>query len=178
MKKIIAIALTLALAICLAVPAFADTVTTDNGTATKLVSAAYEAGSSATEVISVDVAWGSMTFIYQDAVEGTWNASEHSYSGAREAQWSYIGNEITVTNHSNTAVEAQLTFSDWFEFDIIEGSFTETSDTANDGKLLLATAVGTEYASAPSASAHFNVTSGSITEDGALGEITVKIVNK
>ena len=54
MKKLLAIALTLALALCLAVPAFAaeSSINADNGTASVKVNGTYTAGSSAAEVIS------------------------------------------------------------------------------------------------------------------------------
>ena len=181
MKKFFTIALSLMLAICMAVPAFAaePDISTNNGTANVTVNGTYNAGSTAQEVISVDVSWGSMSFTYNDAVEGSWNDETHAFDGAVAAHWSCAAdaNKITVINHSNTDVEAQLTFAK-AENTNIEGSFTENVGTANDGIMELATAVGTEVADAPSAEAFFNVTAGSITANGELGTITLKIVNK
>ena len=172
MKKLLAFALTLALALCMAVPAFAADISADNGTANVTVNGAYNAGSSAAEVISVDVSWGSMSFTYNDTVEGTWNDETHKFDGAVAAHWTCEAdaNKITVTNHSNTAVEAQLTFTKAANTNIV-GSFDKST-------LNLETAVGTTYDKAPSAVAYFTVTSGSITADGELGTITLKIVNK
>ena len=181
MKKLLAIALTLALALCLAVPVFAaePDIGTDNGTASVKVNGTYAAGSSAAEVISVDVSWGSMSFTYHGTVEGTWNDGTHNFDGAKAAYWTCEtdANKITVTNHSNTDVEAQLTFVKAENTNIV-GSFTETVGTANDGVMEIATAVGTTVANAPSVEALFNIDSGSITADGELGTITLKIVNK
>lgn len=179
MKKLLAIALTIALAFCLAVPAFAADISANNGTASVTVNGTYNAGSSAAEVISVDVSWGSMSFTYNDTVEGTWNDETHNFDGAVEAHWTCEtnANKITVTNHSNTAVEAQLTFAKAENTNIV-GSFTETVGTANDGIMEIATAVGTTVANAPFVEAFFNIDSGSITADGELGTITLKIVNK
>jgi hypothetical protein len=89
MKKLLAIVLTLALALCLAVPAFAaeSSINADNGTASVKVNGTYTAGSSAAEVISVDVSWGSMSFTYHDTVEGSWNDETHNFDNAVAAYW-------------------------------------------------------------------------------------------
>jgi hypothetical protein len=174
MKKFLAIALTLALALCMAVPAFAaePDIGTNNGTASVTVNGTYNAGSSAAEVISVDVSWGSMSFTYHDTVEGTWNDETHNFDGAVAAHWTCEtnANKITVTNHSNTAVEAQLTFAKAENTNIV-GSFDKSI-------LNLETAVGTTYDEAPSAVAYFTITSGSIAADGELGTITITIIDK
>ena len=179
MKKLLTLALVLALTLSLAVPAFAaETVTTDGGSSTITVNGTYTPGSTATERVSVDVSWGAMSFTYTGGSEGSWNSTTHEYDGATSGSWTAsTGNTITVTNHSNTAIEAELTFvaADGLN---ITGSFVETSATANDGKLALATAVGTLPANAPSATATFNITGGTISESGAIGTITVKITNK
>lgn len=177
----IAIALTLALALCMAVPAFAaeSSIDANNGTASVTVNGTYNAGSSAAEVISVDVSWGSMSFTYNDTVEGTWNDETHNFDGAVAVHWTCEtnANKITVTNHSNTVVEAQLTFAKVANTNIV-GSFTETVGTANDGVMEIATAVGTTVENAPSVDAFFNIDSDSITASGELGTITLKIINK
>ena len=181
MKKFLAITLTIALAFCMAVPAFAaePDISANNGTASVTVNGTYNAGSIAQEVISVDVSWGSMSFTYNDTIEGTWNDETHNFDGAVAANWTCAtdANKITVTNHSNTDVEAQLTFAKAENTNIV-GSFTETVGSANDGVMLIDSAVGTLPTAAPSAVAHFNVTAGSITANGVLGTITLKIVNK
>ena len=180
MKRILTtIALVLALALCMGVPAFAATVSANNGTDSVDVEGVYNAGSSATEVISVDVSWGSMSFTYNDTVEGAWNEENHEFDGAIEANWTCDtnANKITVTNHSNTAVEAQLTFAKAEGTNIV-GAFEEAYGTANDGVMEIATAVDTAPDAAPYVEAKFNITAGSITENATLGTITVKIVNK
>lgn len=181
MKKFIALALTLALTLCLAVPAFAaePDIAENNGTASVTVNGTYNAGSTAQEVISVDVSWGSMSFTYNDTVEGNWNDESHNFDGAVKANWTCAtdANKITVTNHSNTPVEAQLIFAKATGTNI-EGSFTETIGSANDGVMMIDTAVGTLPTAAPSVAAYFNVTAGTITANGTLGTITLKIVNK
>ena len=93
MKKILAIALTLALALCLAVPAFADEATLSGNTLTKniTVSGTYVPNPTG-EVISVDVSWGTMSFTYTPTNEGTWNPATHAYTNVPEAQWTPTGN--------------------------------------------------------------------------------------
>ena len=151
----------------------------DSGERQATVKGIYVAGSTAAEVISVDVSWGSMIFTYDDAAEGTWNDKTHEYDNVAEAQWSCEAdaNKITVINHSNTAVEAQLTFAAEQGLDVT-GSFTESVGTANDGIMNIATAVGTTFEEAPREVAYFNIDSGTIKGDGKIGEITLKIVNK
>ena len=181
MKKILALTLTIVLTLCLALPTFArePSISENNGTASVTVNGTFNAGSIAAEVISVDVSWGSMSFTYNDTVEGTWNDDTHNYDGAVAANWTCEANanKITVTNHSNTPVEAQLTFAKADNTNI-EGNFTETFGTPNDGVMMIDTAVGTLPTAAPTVSAYFNVTAGSITANGVLGTITLKIVNK
>lgn len=180
MKKLLkTLALTLALALCFAMPTFAADISANNGTTSVTVQGTYVAGSTAQEVISVDVSWGAMSFTYKGANQGEWNAEKHQYENATSGSWTCEtdANKITVTNHSNTVVEAQLAFAKATNTNI-EGTFTETVGTANDGIMEIASAVGTAYAEAPSAVAHFNVTAGSITVNGELGTITLTIINK
>lgn len=180
MKKLLkTLAFTLVIALCFAMPTLAADISADKGTASVTVNGTYVAGSTAQEVISVDVSWGAMSFVYNDTVEGTWNDETHGFDGAKAAYWTCEtdANKITVTNHSNTVVEAQLTFVK-AENTNIEGSFTEAVGTANDGVMAIDSAVGTSYDKAPSVVAYFNVTAGSITETGAIGTITLTITNK
>ncbi|MBR2987868.1 MAG: hypothetical protein IKC63_07590 [Clostridia bacterium] len=180
MKKIFVIlTLTAILLISSAIPAFAADISTNNGNAQVTVNGTYVTGTTAAEVISVDVAWGSMSFTYQDTDEGKWNDKTHKYDDVVDAYWTCAAdaNKITVTNHSNTPVEATLTFTK-AEGTNIEGAFTETVGTANDGVMALATAVGTTYENAPSVTAYFNVTAGKITANGTLGTVTLTIVNQ
>ena len=182
MKKLFTtLAVILAFVLCLSISAFAadPDIGANNGTDTVDVDGVYNAGSTAAEVISVDVSWGSMIFTYNDTVEGVWDHENHEYDNSSVASWTCAtdANKITVTNHSNTAVEAQLTFAKANGTDIV-GAFDEDNGTADDGIMELATAVDTAVAEAPSANAYFTITSGSIDEDATLGTITLKIVNK
>ena len=89
------------------------------------------------------------------------------------AAWSCAenANKITVTNHSNKAVAAALTYSQGAGYSGVTGAF-------NNNSLSLATAVDTEVASAPSASALLTLTgelASSVTEAATIGSVTVSI---
>ena len=172
MKKILTtLALVLALALCMSVSVFAaETTLDDEGDVEITVNGVYNPGSAAGEVISVDVAWGSMSFTYTDADEGEWDPEKHEYKGTNDAAWTCDegANTITVTNHSNTDVEAQLTFAP--AVDGIVGTFDV--DTME-----LTSAVGVAYESADFEVATFTV-SGAIAESAKLGTITVTVVSK
>ena len=110
MKKLFATLLAVAMLASLSVTAFAAT---NNGTTPTdiTVNGTYTPGAMADEKISVDIAWDAMNFTYTGASQGTWNPETHAYEGATEGGWSNNTPAITVTNHSNVAVNATLGFT-------------------------------------------------------------------
>lgn len=141
----------------LSLTAFAET--TNNGTsATTIdVSGTYAPA----KKISVTVSWENMDFTY---TASGWDPNTHQYTG--NGAWSTDTKTITVTNHSDVAVNATLGFTP--EEDVT-GAFT------NGSTLSLATAVGTTFENAPTASAEFGISGGAITESKKIGTITVTI---
>ena len=137
------------------------------------ISGTYTPGAAADEIISADIAWDAMDFTYTGASQGTWNPVTHTYEGATEGGWSNNTPAITVTNHSNVAVNATLGFT--ANVTGVVGTFTEASGTENDNVLELATAEGTEVANAPTATANFGISGAAIDVDKTLGTITVTI---
>ena len=137
------------------------------------ISGTYTPGAAADEIISADIAWDAMDFTYTGASQGTWNPANHTYEGATEGGWSNNTPAITVTNHSNVAVNATLGFT--ANVTGVVGTFTEASGTENDNILNLATAEGTEVANAPTATANFGISGAAIDANKALGTITVTI---
>ena len=137
------------------------------------VTGVYQAGTAADEKISVDIVWDAMDFTYTAPSQGTWNPATHAYEGATAGGWSDNTPAITVTNHSNVAVNATLGFGP--VVDGVVGTFTEASGTANDSVLELATAEGTESANAPTATANFGISGAAIDATQTLGTITVTI---
>jgi len=174
MKKLTALFLAIMLVAAMSTTAFAATpITTAGGSDSADVTGTYVAGSSGGTVYSVDVAWGSMAFTYTGASTGTWNPTTHTYDGTTDAAWSCAegANKVTVTNHSNTAVTAALSYTPGESYSGITGSFDKSS-------LGLLTAVGTEVADAPSASALLTLTgelASSVTEAATIGSVTVSI---
>ena len=172
MKKTLSIILALVLALSLSVTAFA--ATNDGSSPTEIdVNGSFVSGTAADEKISVDIVWDPMDFTYTAPSQGTWNPATHAYEGATEGGWSDNTPSITVKNHSNVAVNATLDF----KADVagVVGTFTETSGTANDKVLELATAEGTEVSAAPTATANFGISGAAIDADKTLGTITVTV---
>ena len=172
MKKSLSIILALVMALSLSVTAFA--ATNDGSSPTEItVNGTYTPGTTEDENISVDITWEAMNFTYSAPSEGAWDPATHTYVGATEGGWSDNTPAITVTNHSNVAVSATLDFT--ASVDGIFGTFTEASGIENDKVLELATAVGTEVANAPTATANFGISGAAIDADKTLGTITVAI---
>lgn len=63
------------------------------------------------KVISVDVEWESMKFVYHVSRNKVWNPETHEYDdGETVAAWNKDRSNITVTNHSNVGVTASFRF--------------------------------------------------------------------
>lgn len=131
------------------------------------------------DVISVDLSWGGMEFVYT-AGQTVWNPKTHEYEevlnadGSSASGWSVkegSSNHIAITNHSNVPVEAALTFTS-AEGKNIFGSFGNSS--------LYCPSAEETYNSpekTPAAITEFNITRGEIDEEteGDLGTITITI---
>ena len=171
MKKLVSMLAVAALTCTMGTTAFAadqDGVKTGDYTAD--VKGTYQAGGSGAVVYSVDIAWTNMNFTYTGAGEGTWNPETHQYSGSSEGAWTASDDSITVTNHSNAAVKATAEFE-------ADSGYESTTMTFGNNEATVATAVGTEVASAPSAT--ITVTPGGTLAEsangGKIGTITVSI---
>ena len=172
MKKLFAALLAIIMLASMSVTAFAAENT--GATPTDItVNGTYTPGATADEIISADIAWDAMDFTYTGASQGTWNPATHAYEGATEGGWSDNTPAITVTNHSNVAINATLDFTP--AVDGAVGTFTEESGTENDNILELATAEGTTLENAPTATANFGISGAAIDADKTLGTITVAI---
>ena len=168
MKKMLSLILALVLLLSLAVPAFAETndgnkQTNIGGNTNIDVKAKYNSSSATSEKISVDIAWGAMEFTYNVGGTKEWNAATHQYVDNTTKNWTATGNTVTVTNHSNVAVNATLSFAKEANYSTVNGSFDKPT-------LNLATAVDTAVADAPKDTA-------TLTLDGTLGD-TVTTLTK
>ena len=177
MKKLITVILAAAMLCTMSLTAFAATVTTGTGSDSADVKGTYQAGTPGSTVYRVDISWGAMEFTYTDGAAGVWDPETHAYGTAGSGSWSSTTNAVTVTNHSNAAVTATLSYAPEASYSAISGSFAETSGTANDGILTLATAEGTTAANPPSATATLNLTGAlaSGTTNTKIGTVTVTL---
>ena len=131
MKKLLTSALAIALSLSLCVPAFAaeSTVTEDGGNQSIDVNAKYNDSIQTPTVYHVDLTWGAMEFTYTVSGTKTWEAEKHSYAVNTSGEWTATGNEITVTNHSNTGIKTDFTYAKAAGFDTVTGSFSQSSLT-------------------------------------------------
>lgn len=134
MKKVFIMILTLML-VAVPVTAFAaeDTITSKNENRNIDVHAKYADGTSTPDVYSVDVVWGAMQFTYSASGTREWDPSTHQYTDNTTAGWTENGNTVTVTNHSNKAVDVAFSYAKASGFDGVSGSFSVTDYTLAAG---------------------------------------------
>src|SRR5699024_1465343 len=75
------------------------------------VTAKYNDGVTEPAVYSVDLAWEHMTFTYNESGTRTWNPDTHTYTDTTSAGWDKTTATIQMTNHSNVAVDVDLTYT-------------------------------------------------------------------
>ena len=170
MKKILTLILALTLVMSLSVTAFA--ATNDGSQNTTIdVNALYSDGVSTPEVISVNVEWGAMSFTYSVSGTKQWDATKHEYTTNSNAAWTATGNTVTVTNHSNIAVKAELAFTADTAYNTVTGSFDKAT-------LLLDSGDGLTYANADKDTATLTLAgtlADTVKTSTKVGTITVSI---
>lgn len=193
MKKILAVLLVLAMAMTLALPAFADEPTTGGsstgqaaGDSTINISGKYDNTQQSQEapVVSTDIVWdSSMTFTYTNPNPGTWNDKTHEYDGKTDGGWDSTQKmPITITNHSDVYISVKLAFTKTCNEDIYEcfwtkdsaGNYTQIYDTEG---FILESAVGKSKTEADSEAVYLSIHGDPITSEGKIGTITVTIAN-
>lgn len=193
MKKILAVLLVLAMAMTLALPAFADEPTTGGsstgqaaGDSTINISGKYDNTQQSQEapVVSTDIVWdSSMTFTYTKPNPGTWNDKTHEYDGKTDGGWDDTQKmPITITNHSDVYISVKLAFTKTCNEDIYEcfwtkdsaGNYTQIYDTEG---FVLESAVGKSKTEADSEAVYLSIHGDPIATEGKIGTITVTIAN-
>jgi len=176
MKKFFAISLALVMVLALSVTCFAAYTPTMDAladTATKDVTVTYVAGGTSAEIYAVDVVFDDMSFTYTAASEGTWDPSTHTYKDIDAAEWNKTSAAITVTNHSNVAIDVTVSYEK------ADGYTGAVAPSITNGEFELARATaGSEFAAAPTATATLNIGAGvpvSGNENLTIGTITVAI---
>jgi len=116
-----------------------------NDSSSQNVTAKYSRGV-VTDVYSVEIEWGSMSFEYTDDAL-VWNPEKHEYEEQGNASWRPATNgadKVTVKNHSNKPVSVAFSYESASEYSGISGSFGASSATLD------AAAENSDYDSAPS----------------------------
>lgn len=147
------------------------------GSSTINVAGEYSVASTG-EVVSVDVGWEEMSFQYTEG-EKKWDFGTHSYIGGENGGWSDNKPGITMTNHSNVDVVAELSFTPSAN---VTGTFysksgdTYTALSADEqGANLSAAIEGSAQSAADAKTFYFGISGGAITKNATLGTITVSI---
>jgi len=164
MKKLISIALLFLVLVSIAIPALAEK--NDGSAVTEIaVTGDYVENVETRTIISVDISWEAMDFTYASDVTQQWLPESHSYASSSSGSWAEESKRITLVNHSNAAVNADLSFVPAAD---VTGAFSTE-------KLGLPSAVDTESDQAPTAVTSFGITGGTITQDTNLGTIRISI---
>ena len=168
MKKFITLAMTFIMIIVMATSSFAATVA-DGGSESGNVEVIINKDA-VTTVYSVDIAWDSLEFTY-NLGNGRWDPTDHTVEGG-SAGWNIDSAKITVTNHSNAAVNIEAAFADEPTTATVNGvtaTLTNNTFTLDAGKL-------NKYAEADYAQTTVTVSGTPSTEDTfTVGTITVTV---
>ena len=126
MKKSIALILILALLAAVGTTAFAaETTETPEGNSQEVL-ASYEEGNRDKTVISVDISWDQMSFIYHGESAPAWNAEKHRYEDeVTEAGWAPGTGLITIRNNSNTILQAHVGYQQETAYETVKMCFTD-----------------------------------------------------
>ena len=200
MKKLTTIVLALVMALSLCSTAFAtlnnsetftsgvagvaDTFDKANGS-DQVIDVTGSYSGTPTETYSVDVKWDAMEFVYTANDQTQWDPENHTYvlttGGEDTAAWSANGGDtVTVTNHSNKAVNVA------FRFDKESGvngtytgsfTYTDSKNAVDNGTVKLDAGVENAYAAADKVVAKLTLdgTLAAGTTTTKLGTITVRI---
>ncbi|MDO4333940.1 MAG: hypothetical protein Q4C58_14830 [Eubacteriales bacterium] len=171
MKKIVAATLVFVLSAGNMVYASAAEPTPGNNTAEILATYNEEEPDPAI-VYSVDVEWGSLEYTYDSGKTLTWDPETLKYvETAGTSTWSCEENadKISITNNSNTAITATLSY---------EQTDSSISGSFDQAKISLRTAEGTEADNGPSGTATLSLSgalSDTVTTKTEIGKVTVTI---
>lgn len=80
-------------------------------------------------VYSIDIVWGDMQFTYEKSGQMNWNADTHTYTDNTTTAWIPSGNTVSVTNHSNQAVDVALAYEKSTSYEAINGVLDKTAFT-------------------------------------------------
>ena len=99
------------------------------------VQAKYTNATETPDVYSVDITWGAMQFTYSASGTREWDPATHKYDDNTSASWTADGNDVTVINHSNRAVNVGFAYAAVADYSGVTGEFSVASDTLDAGTL-------------------------------------------
>ena len=179
MRRFIALITAFLISLPFAHHIFAVSITSNGGAELTPIKVSYELNTSeAEEVYYVDVIWGSFENTYKTNDVKVWNPETLMYeieSGTPEWTCRNGANTVKITNHSNTAVTALVSYTP-------TGNYSGITGTFDKGVISLAAPVeNSSYDSAPSESA--NLTLGGVlnTEAGTqvkVGSVSISLVGE
>ena len=173
MKKLIATTLALTTVLCTGMPVLAAETVGQNGSQDIDVTAKYSDSTTTPDAYSIDIAWEDMTFTYSMAGTMEWDPATHTYEENITAGWDKESADVTVTNHSNVAVDVSFGYTPTNSYGVI------TALSNSDSALNLAAGVEGDVANAAAATATLSVSgvpNDTVTENGVVvGTITVQV---
>lgn len=186
MKKIIGIILIITLVICSSTITLADEQNNNGlGAVSPTIPVSGHLNGIIGKVYSVDISWQSMEFKFT-TTSATWDPGTHSF-GSATGSWSVFDgssnniNTITVTNHSNDSIKANLSYTP-IEASVGGGFYDSPAESGGNviTSVDVPTAVGTTRGTAPTGNGYLRI-SGTPSDSwinssgGTLGNITVTI---
>lgn len=172
MKKRLSLILTFTMALSFSATAFAADGIGNGGVDSADVTGTYSSTATVT-VYSVDITWEGLDFTYNGAFDGTWNPETHQYENGTAAGWAAGRGTITVTNHSNTKITANPSYTAEEGFESAGMNFSTSSlevATADNGE---SGAAGTAVAGSITVTPTGSLPEG--TENDTIGTVTITI---
>ena len=125
MKKIISLALVIAMVMSFGITAFAEDanpLAPQSGDVTATYAPATSVGGT---VYSINVSWTSFAFTYNQASAPTWNPETHQYSDTQNVEegWGDSEATITVANNSNVHIQAVPSYAAEAGYEAISMNF-------------------------------------------------------
>lgn len=143
----------------------------------KSVQANYQAN--APVVVSVDVTWGSLAFTYSEGSGRTWNPETHKFTSGTglEAGWHCEegANEITIVNHSNTAVTPYFQYQPSEGFEEIQVDFGNYQLSEYGNRAILPVPEGSENGRSDVAELSLDGSLAAGVDKAEIGTITLNI---
>lgn len=126
MRKLLSLILALSILSGMTLAVRASTIDQNTPEATHGVEAVYRSAGE-TAAISVDIAWKGFSFTYTGDSGLRWDAQEHNYISEAQGGWESSDASITITNHSNAVIQANIRYDAKDAFTDTELYFTDTA---------------------------------------------------